>query len=210
MTENRYFDEQQPYGRQSRQRELVLASTSPYRRQLLERLGLPFTTIAPDADETPRDAEHPAELAGRLASAKACAVVARAPNALIIGSDQVAECDGLALGKPGDHDRAVAQLTRASGRMVTFHTGLCLLDAASGRLQGEVVPFQVMFRELTRAEIERYVQREQPYDCAGGFKSEGLGIALFERLIGDDPNALIGLPLIRLCRMLAQEGIAVP
>lgn len=192
------------------ERPLILASTSPYRRQLLERLGLNFSAMVPDTDETPRDGEHPAELAARLAEAKARSVAARTTHALIIGSDQVAECNGLALGKPGDHERTVAQLRRASGRTVTFHTGLCLLDAASGACQLEVVPFRVDFRSLTAEEIERYVQREQPYDCAGGFKSEGLGIALFERMIGDDPNALIGLPLIRLCRMLAREGIAVP
>jgi septum formation protein len=191
-------------------RQLVLASTSPYRRHLLERLALPFMATAPDTDETPHVGESPAELAGRLARAKARSVADRFQDALIIGSDQVAECAGLTLGKPGDHARAVAQLSRASGRTVTFHTGLCLLDVVSGRMQHEVVPFQVLFRNLNSSEIERYLLRERPYDCAGGFKSEGLGIALFERMIGDDPNALIGLPLIHLCRMLAQEGVAVP
>jgi septum formation protein len=190
-------------------RLLILASTSPYRRQLLERLALPFMATAPATDETPRSGECPSALAGRLASAKARSVADRFADALIIGSDQVAECAGLALGKPGDHATAVAQLTRSSGRTVVFHTGLCLLDTSSGRLQCEVVPYRVLFRKLDSSEIERYLLKERPYDCAGGFKSEGLGVALFEQMIGDDPNTLIGLPLINLCRMLAREGVAV-
>ncbi len=191
-------------------RQLILASTSSYRKQLLERLGLPFIATAPDTDETPGDHEPPEELAARLAVAKARSVAHRHPRGLIIGSDQVAECLGQPLGKPGNPERAISQLKLASGNTVNFHTGLCLLDAASGREQCEVVPFHVQFRPLDDAQIERYVLREQPYDCAGGFKAEGLGIALFERLSGDDPNALIGLPLIRLCRMLAREAIVIP
>ncbi|WP_412852586.1 Maf family protein [Ectothiorhodospira shaposhnikovii] len=190
-------------------RTLVLASTSPFRRELLERLGLPFSTCAPDVDETPRPGESPAAMVARLARAKAEAVRDRFPGALIIGSDQCAELDGKILGKPGNHERAVAQLSAASGRSVAFHTGLCLLDAESGERQEAVEPFRVHFRTLGREEIEDYVHREQPYGCAGSFKSEGLGIALFERLEGDDPTALIGLPLIRLCRMLTRTGIPV-
>ncbi|MCG5500562.1 Maf family protein [Ectothiorhodospira lacustris] len=190
-------------------RTLVLGSTSPFRRELLERLGLAFATCAPDVDETPRSRESPEAMVARLARAKAEAVRDRFPDALIIGSDQCAELDGRILGKPGGHDRAVAQLSAASGRSVAFHTGLCLLDAGSGERQEAVVPFRVHFRALSRGEIEDYVRREKPYGCAGSFKSEGLGIALFERLEGDDPTALIGLPLIRLCRMLARAGIPV-
>lgn len=190
-------------------RTLVLASTSPFRRELLERLGLPFSTCAPDVDETPLPGESPAAMVARLARAKAEAVRDRFPDALIIGSDQCAELDGKILGKPGNHERAVAQLSAASGRSVAFHTGLCLLDTGSGERQEAVEPFRVHFRTLGREEIEDYVRREQPYGCAGSFKSEGLGIALFERMEGDDPTALIGLPLIRLCRMLVHIGMPV-
>lgn len=191
------------------QRPLVLGSTSPFRRELLERLGLPFTTAAPEVDETPQPGETPEHLVHRLAEAKARAVAGAHPDALIIGSDQVAVIDGRILGKPGDHDRAMEQLRAASGRAVTFLTGLCLLDAADGGAQTEVVPFTVHFRALSDPQIDGYLRREQPYNCAGSFKSEGLGIALFERLEGDDPNALIGLPLIRLVAMLENAGLAV-
>ena len=185
---------------------LILASTSPYRRALLERLGLSFSTAAPDVDERPHPGESPSELVRRLAEAKARAVALNHPDALIIGSDQVACLDDAILGKPGDHSTAIAQLERASGRSVLFQTGLCVLDARSGQAQTLVEPFWVHFRVLSRARIEGYLERERPYDCAGSFKSEGLGIALFERLEGDDPNALIGLPLIRLIPLLEAAG----
>lgn len=186
---------------------LVLASTSPFRRSLLERLGIPFTTASPDADETRRPDEPSRDLVLRLAKAKARAVAAAHPDALIIGSDQVACIDDTVLGKPGDRERAIEQLTQASGREVVFYTGLCLLNAASGRAQTCCEPFRVHFRRLSAAQIEGYLDRERPFNCAGSFKSEGLGIALFERLEGDDPNALVGLPLIRLIAMLESEGI---
>ena len=160
-------------------------------------------------DETRLPDETPEQLVRRLSLAKAAAVAVQRPDALIIGSDQVAVIDGEVLGKPGTHDQAVEQLRRASGRRVTFLTGLCLLNADTGRAQEDVVPFGVVFRELADKQIEHYLQREQPYNCAGSFKSEGLGIALFERLEGEDPNTLIGLPLIRLVRMLEKEGVDV-
>jgi len=191
-------------------RRLILASTSPFRRELLTRLGLPFTVQAPAVDETRRPGETAPELVARLAEWKAAAVARTEPAALIIGSDQVAVLDGAIIGKPGDHQRAVAQLQQASGRTVVFYTGLCLLDSASGQRQIAVEEFRVVFRVLTPAMIERYLRREQPYQCAGSFKSEGLGIALFERLVGDDPTSLIGLPLIRLTGMLEAAGMAVP
>ncbi|MBS1202894.1 MAG: septum formation inhibitor Maf, partial [Chromatiaceae bacterium] len=174
---------------------LVLASTSPFRRALLERLGLPFTTAAPEVDETRRPEEPPQVLVLRLAESKARAVAPEHPGALIIGSDQVACIDGQVIGKPGGRDAAIAQLQRASGKTLMFHTGLCLLNSATGRAQTLVEPFQVHFRPLTLERINGYLDREQPYNCAGSFKSEGLGIALFERLEGEDPSALIGLPL---------------
>ncbi|BCU06810.1 Maf family protein [Allochromatium tepidum] len=186
---------------------LILASTSPYRRALLERLGLPFSTAAPDVDEHRHPSESPADLVRRLAEAKARAVALNHPDALIIGSDQVACLDDAILGKPGDHQTAITQLERASGRCVLFQTGLCVLDARSGQVQTLVEPFRVHFRVLSRARIEGYLERERPYDCAGSFKSEGLGIALFERLEGDDPAALIGLPLIRLIPLLEAAGL---
>ena len=189
--------------------QLVLASTSPFRKQLLQKLGLEFVTDSPDIDESRQDGETPEQLVARLAEEKAMAVAARQPDSLIIGSDQVAVIDGEILGKPGNHDKAVAQLKTASGRRVTFLTGLCLYNSATGDSQVEVVPFGVVFRELSEAQIENYLQAEQPYNCAGSFKSEALGIALFERLEGEDPNTLIGLPLIRLVRMLEAEGVRV-
>jgi septum formation protein len=190
-------------------RRLVLASTSPFRRELLTRLGLPFTIQAPEVDETRLLGEEAPVLVARLAEQKARAIAPSAPAALIIGSDQVAVLDGDIIGKPGDHRRAVAQLQQASGRTVRFYTGVCLLDSASGQCQVAVEEFRVVFRPLTATMIEGYLQREQPYQCAGSFKSEGLGIALFERLEGDDPTGLIGLPLIRLTRMLEAAGVAV-
>jgi septum formation protein len=188
---------------------LILASTSSFRRELLARLALPFTVQAPDVDETGRPGEHAPALVARLAEAKAAAVARQQPAALVIGSDQAAVLDGAIIGKPGNHEGAVVQLQRAAGRTVVFYTGLCLLDSASGHRQIAVEEFRVVFRALTPAMIEAYLQREQPYQCAGSFKSEGLGIALFERLEGADPTSLIGLPLIRLTRMLEAAGVMV-
>lgn len=188
---------------------IVLASSSPFRRALLARLGVPFESLTPDIDETPIPGEAPEQLVQRLAVAKARAVAGSRPAALIIGSDQVAVCNGATTGKPHDHADAVKQLRAASGQKVVLHTGLALVNAASGRLQCEVIPFTVYFRTLTDAQIENYLLKEKPYDCAGSVKSEGLGIALLERLEGDDPNALIGLPLIRLVRMLEREGVPI-
>ena len=189
--------------------ELVLASTSPFRKALLERLGLPFATARPETDETRHSGETAQELVGRLSEEKARAVIGQFPNALIIGSDQVAVLGEDILGKPGTHERAVEQLSAAAGKEVLFLTGLCLLNAQTGETQVEVVPFSVKFRPLNATQIEHYLRREQPYNCAGSFKSEGLGIALFERMTGDDPNTLIGLPLIRLIAMLNNEGVDV-
>lgn len=191
-------------------RRLVLASTSPFRRELLGRLQLPFETAAPEVDEAALPGEAPAATAERLALEKAKAVAARFPDALIIGSDQVAHEGERAYGKPGTRDNAISQLQAMRGKTVVFHTGLCLLNAASGRAQVCGVPTEVRFRELSDAEIERYLDREDALNCAGSAKSEGLGIALLESLRGDDPNALVGLPLIALCRMLRAEGVPLP
>lgn len=189
--------------------QLVLGSTSPFRRQLLAKLGLPFDTAAPETDETPLPGESPEQLVARLAEAKARAVASQYPGALIIGSDQVAVNSGEILGKPHTHEKAMAQLRNASGKHVRFLTGLCLYNAASDHAQVEVVPFDVVFRELNDEMIENYLKAEQPYNCAGSFKSEAMGIALFDKLEGEDPNTLIGLPLIRLVRMLEAEGVRV-
>ena len=189
--------------------QLVLGSTSPFRRQLLEKLGLPFDTASPETDETPLEGESPEQLVARLAEAKARAVATQYPEALIIGSDQVAVNEGEILGKPHTHDKAMEQLRNASGKHVRFLTGLCLYNAASGKTQVEVVPFDVVFRELSDQMIDNYLKAEQPYNCAGSFKSEAMGIALFEKLEGEDPNTLIGLPLIRLVRMLEAEKVRV-
>jgi septum formation protein len=188
---------------------LILASTSIYRKELLARLGLPFVTAAPQVDETPLNDETPEQLVTRLAEAKARAVAGQYPNDLIIGSDQVAVIAGNIIGKPGDHERAAAQLRAASGKRLEFLTGLCLLNSGGGFAQTEVVPYAVIFRPLSDRQIADYLRREQPYHCAGSFKSEGLGIALCERFEGEDPTALIGLPLMRLTRMLEQEGVKV-
>lgn len=185
---------------------IVLASTSPFRKELLARLELVFTVAAPNIDEQRQPQESPQDLVTRLAEQKASAVAHQYPDALIIGSDQVAVLDQEILGKPGDHDNAVAQLTRASGKEVKFFTGLCLLNTKTGNVQVAVVPYSVHFRTLTHEQIDRYLHFEKPYHCAGSFKSEGLGIVLFERLQGDDPSALIGLPLITLTRMLEKQG----
>jgi len=190
--------------------QLVLASTSPYRLEILKKLPLAFETDSPQIDEKPLAGESSERLVKRLAEAKARAVSARHPNSLIIGSDQVAVLAGEILGKPGNHHNAVAQLRKASGQAVIFKTGLCLLNSASEHAQVSCVPFTVQFRVLSDQQIERYLQHEKPYNCAGSFKSEGMGITLFEKLIGDDPNTLIGLPLIELVRMLENEGITLP
>jgi septum formation protein len=190
--------------------QLVLASTSPFRRELLSRLAIPFETLAPEVDESPLPGETPEELVQRLSEAKARAGAARFPHALVIGSDQVAVVDGEVLGKPGDHDRARVQLQKLSGKTVTFLTGLCLYDAASGAADTRLVPFRVRFRILDETRIERYLRLEQPYNCAGSFKSEGLGITLFEAMEGEDPTALIGLPLITLTTLLARAGVVLP
>lgn len=189
--------------------KLVLGSTSPFRKALLEKLHLEFTTDSPEIDESRNEDESPQQLVARLACEKARAVAERHPNSLIIGSDQVAVNGDEILGKPGNHEKAVAQLKGASGRKVSFLTGLCLYNSATGNEQVVVEPFDVHFRELTDEQIDNYLNAEQPYNCAGSFKSEAMGIALFERLDGDDPNSLIGLPLIRLIRMLENEGVNV-
>lgn len=189
---------------------LVLASTSRYRHELLERLSLPFTTARPEIDETPGPGESADKLVERLARQKAEAVAAEHPDRLIIGSDQVACLDGRVLGKPGDRAAAVAQLEAASGREVEFLTGLALLNTRYDRCRVATVPFRVRFRSLRRDEIDRYIDAEQPFDCAGSFKSEGLGITLFAAMQGDDPTALIGLPLIELTTMLRAEGVELP
>jgi septum formation protein len=190
-------------------RFLVLASTSRYRRSLMERLGVPFVVATPDVDETPLDGETPASTAQRLAAAKARAVAGNYPDALIIGSDQCADCDGVAVSKPGDHAGAVAQLTTQSGRTIVFHTAVALLDSRTGALAEALVDVRSTFRTLDRRTIEAYLQREQPYDCAGAVRAEGLGIALFERIDSDDPTALIGLPLIALTGLLRVAGVDV-
>lgn len=189
---------------------LTLASTSRYRKALLEKLGLPFDCAAPDVDERPLAEESAQALVARLARAKAQAIADGRDHGLIIGSDQVCVCDGRILGKPGTIDNAVAQLMAAQGRSVTFYTGLCVLDAATGQAHQLVEPFTVHFRTLDEAAIRRYVEAELPLDCAGSFKCEGMGIVLFRGLEGRDPNALIGLPLIGLIELLACHGIALP
>ncbi|MCE1238540.1 MAG: Maf-like protein [Azonexaceae bacterium] len=189
--------------------EIILASTSPYRRELLGRLGLPFSVANPQTDESPLPGETPEALALRLSEAKARAVATAHPRALIIGSDQVATVDGKIYGKPGDHSRAVQQLRELSGKTVNFFTGLCLYNAATGEAEVRGVPTLVAFRTLSDDEIEHYLRREPAYNCAGSAKSEGLGIALLQSMRGDDPNALVGLPLIALCDMLRRQGVAV-
>ena len=188
---------------------VVLASTSPFRKELLQRLGITFATAAPDVEEAPLAGETPEALVRRLSEAKARAVE-QACQGLIIGSDQIATTGSKILGKPGTHTRAAEQLWGLSGRLVTFHTGLCLLNSVTGEAQVDVIPFRVQFRQLDEARIERYLQADQPYNCVGSFKSEGLGITLFERMEGDDPTALIGLPLIRLTTLLARAGVVLP
>ena len=191
-------------------RPLVLGSTSRYRRELLERLRLPFDVVAPEVDESPRAGEQPGVLARRLALAKANAVAQRHPGCVVIGSDQVADLDGEPLGKPGDHARATGQLRRMRGRSVVFQTAVAVVCVDAGLQLQDLAPVRVQFRALTDEEIERYLRLEQPYDCAGSARSEGLGIALLESIDSDDPTALVGLPLIRTCRMLRAAGLQVP
>lgn len=189
---------------------LVLASSSPYRRELLGRLRLDFKTHSPDIDESPLPAEAAPALALRLATAKAAAVASHYPESLIIGSDQVALSGSQLINKPGNHAAALAQLRAMSGHTITFYTALCLLNAKTGHRQTAVVPVAVTMRALGDAEIERYLAAETPYDCSGSARIEAFGITLVEKISGDDPNALIGLPLIELCRMLRHEGLALP
>lgn len=191
-------------------RRIVLASTSPYRRELLERLGIAFEVARPEVDEAALTGESPDALAIRLAEAKGRAVASDYPDALIIGSDQVADLDGMQLHKPGNRDNAIAQLTAASGRRVRFITAVCVVDATTGTADTRSVETLVTFRLLERALIERYVDREQPFDCAGSAKAEGLGIALIERIASTDPTALIGLPLIAVTDLLAACGVRIP
>ncbi len=190
-------------------RPLILASTSSYRRLLLERLRLPFTVHASNVDEAPLPGESPKAMAYRLALAKAQSVATQHPQAVVIGSDQVADLDGQPLGKPGNHARAVAQLQTMRGKTVIFQTAVAVVCQASGFAQTELAQVKVKFRDLSDAQIEAYLLAETPYDCAGSAKSEGLGIALLERIDNDDPTALIGLPLIRTCQMIAAAGVQV-
>lgn len=187
-----------------------MGSTSRYRRELLQRLNLPFDVAAPDVDETPLPGEAPRALALRLALAKARAVAQQHPEAVVIGSDQVADLAGEPLGKPGLYERAVEQLRQMRGQTVIFQTALAVVCTATGFEQVDLAPVEVKFRDLSDAEIERYLRAEQPYDCAGSAKSEGLGIALLDAIHSDDPTALIGLPLIRTCRMLRAAGLVLP
>ena len=190
-------------------RTLILASSSKFRRELLHKLQIPFSSISPKVDETALPNEKPHETALRLAQDKARKIAKKHPHALVIGCDQVATLDGEQIGKPGNHHNATLQLQKMRGREVTFHSALCLYNAETNVMQAEVVPYLVRFRKLTDAQIENYLNKEQPYQCAGSAKSEGLGIALIERMIGEDPNALIGLPLIKLISMLNNEGVSV-
>jgi len=188
---------------------LILGSSSPFRKELLARLGMDFTTESPEINEFRQSNESAEDLVRRLSIEKAKAIAANRENALIIGSDQVAIIDGEILGKPGTTEKAESQLQKASGKTVTFLTGLCLLNTRSGNYQVDIVPYSVFFRDLTTEQIKSYVEKERPLNCAGSFKSEGLGVALFAKMEGEDPTALIGLPLIRLVSMLKEEGIEI-
>jgi len=189
--------------------KLVLASSSPYRQKLLQQLQLRFEAQSPEIDESPLPGESPVELVERLAIAKARAIADSCPDCLVIGSDQVAVHEDEIVGKPKDHADAVRQLQYASGKTITLYTGLALINSKTNAIQSEVVPFTIHFRQLTNEQIENYLSKDKPYNCAGSVKSESLGVALFDRFEGDDPNALIGLPLIRLVRMLENEGVSV-
>lgn len=189
--------------------KLVLGSTSPFRKAILDKLGVNFETVSPDIDETALINETPQQLVERLSISKAKAVADKIVDALVIGSDQVSVIDGEIIGKPHTHENAVKQLQNASGKTVTFYTGLCLYNSTTHQHQSEVVPYNVVFRSLTDQQIENYLLKEKPYHCAGSFKSEALGIVLFEKLLGEDPNTLMGLPLIRLVKMLEKEGFPI-
>ncbi len=189
--------------------QLILGSSSPFRAEILTKIGLAFTTASPDIDERSLIDEKPEQLVKRLSEQKAFKIAEKHPNALIIGSDQVAVLDGKVLGKPGNHENAVKQLMAASGKTVLFMTGLALLNSQTNNIQSLVEPFEVEFKKLTFEQIDYYLNKEQPYQCAGSFKSEGFGISLFSKLNGDDPNSLVGLPLIRLISLLEAEGINV-
>ena len=189
---------------------LILGSTSPFRAELLQKLCISFDTAAPDINESPLANESPSELVERLSVCKAKKVAETHPAALIVGSDQVACVDQQILGKPHTHENAIEQLRFLSGKIVSFHTGLCFFNSESGNTQSTVEVFKVYFRALTDDQIERYLRNEQPYNCAGSFKSEALGVSLFKKLEGDDPNTLIGLPLIRLVEFLSNEGLQIP
>lgn len=190
-------------------KKLVLGSTSPFRKEILAKLNIPFVCAKPDIDESAFENESPVELVERLAIEKAKAVASEFPDALIIGSDQVAMCDGEILGKPHNFENAVKQLEKFSNKTVVFYTGLCVYDSGLDYTTALIEPFLVHFNELSRSDIENYLHAEQPYNCAGSFKSEGLGICLFKKLEGDDPNTLIGLPLIKLVELLKQHGVDV-
>lgn len=189
--------------------KLVLASSSPYRQKLLQQLQLPFESRSPKIDESPLPGEDPQQLVERLAIAKARAIAEECSGCLVIGSDQVAVHDGEIVGKPADHQDAVRQLQYASGKSVTLYTGLALINSDSGNVQSVIEPFTIHFRKLTTAQINHYLEKDQPYNCAGSVKSESLGVALFDKFDGDDPNALVGLPMIRLVSMLENEGVEV-
>jgi len=201
------FKDQQQSTLTSSGRTLILGSTSRYRKELLSRLQIPFETVAPDVDETPHSNESPKDLALRLALAKARAVALKNPEAIVIGSDQVADLEGAPLGKPGNHTNATLQLQRMRGKTVIFQTALSVVCIATGYQRTDLAEVKVKFRDLSDAEIESYLRAEEPYDCAGSAKSEGLGIALLDAIDNDDPTALIGLPLIRTCQMLREAGV---
>ena len=201
------FKDQQQSTLTSSGRTLILGSTSRYRKELLSRLQIPFETVAPDVDETPHSNESPKDLALRLALAKARAVALKNPEAIVIGSDQVADLEGAPLGKPGNHTNATLQLQRMRGKTVIFQTALSVVCIATGYQRTDLAEVKVKFRDLSDAEIESYLRAEEPYDCAGSAKSEGLGIALLDAIDNDDPSALIGLPLIRTCQMLREAGV---
>ena len=192
------------------QKKIVLGSTSPFRKELLNRFRLDFIVDSPDIDETPLDNETPEDYVLRLSLEKAKAVAKRQPNSLIIASDQCSILNGIIRGKPGNHENAIKQLTESSGQCVSFLTGLCLYDSSDDSYQLDLVPYYVDFRELNKIEIESYLRAEEPYFCAGSFKSEGLGVTLFKSMRGDDPTSLIGLPLIRLSEMLRKKEISLP
>ncbi|MCW9030218.1 MAG: Maf-like protein [Gammaproteobacteria bacterium] len=189
--------------------KLILASTSPFRKAILDKLGIDFDIASPDVDETALKNETPQQLVERLSIAKAKAVADKNESALVIGSDQVSVINNEIIGKPHTHENATKQLQNASGKTVTFYTGLCLYNSSTDEYQSEVVPFNVVFRQLNDQQIESYLKKETPYNCAGSFKSEALGIVLFEKLEGEDPNTLMGLPLIRLVKMLEKENYSI-